>query len=134
MTAPPRFDAALTIGAQLDARAAHPDVARRIALVQRDRTWTYGRLRDEAVRTAHFLLGRLRPPCRTTLPLNGVPKEPRKKENRSRWFAPIGAGDEACPIRTPERDTLFVKPRPVTEWSSYSIGAQTLNLGARRRS
>ncbi len=61
MTAPPRFDAALTIGAQLDARAAHPDVARRIALVQRDRTWTYGRLRDEAVRTAHFLLGRLRP-------------------------------------------------------------------------
>ncbi len=52
MTAPPRFDAPLTIGAQFDARAAHRDLARRIALVQGDRTWTYGRLRDEAVRTA----------------------------------------------------------------------------------
>ena len=134
MTAPPRFDASLTIGAQLDARAAHPDVARRIALVQGDRTWTYGRLRDGAVRTAHFLLGGLRPPCRTSLPLNGVSKEPRKKENRSCRFAPIDAGDEACSIRTPERDTFSVKPRPVTEWSSYSIGTQWLNRGARRRS
>ena len=61
MIASPRFDAPLTLGAQLDARASHPDVADRIALRQGDRSWTYARFRDEAVRYARFLLGRLGP-------------------------------------------------------------------------
>jgi fatty-acyl-CoA synthase len=61
VTAPPRFDVPLTLGAQLDARAAHPEVADRIALRQGDRSWTYARFRDEAVRTAHFLRLRLGP-------------------------------------------------------------------------
>jgi fatty-acyl-CoA synthase len=57
----PQFDAPLTLGAQLEARAAHPDVADRIALREGDRAWSYSHFRNEAVRTAHFLLERLAP-------------------------------------------------------------------------
>jgi fatty-acyl-CoA synthase len=56
---PPSFDAPLTLGAQIEARAAHPDVGGRIFLRQHDRTWTYRRYRDECVRLAHLLARRL---------------------------------------------------------------------------
>jgi len=55
----PHFDAPPTLGAQLDARANDPVVARRIAVRQADRSWTYREFRDEAVRFAHFLSRRL---------------------------------------------------------------------------
>jgi fatty-acyl-CoA synthase len=58
---PPEFEAPFTLGAQLEARAAHPEVADRVALRAGDRVWTWRRLRDESVRTAHFLLRRLGP-------------------------------------------------------------------------
>jgi acyl-CoA synthetase (AMP-forming)/AMP-acid ligase II len=57
----PTFDTAPTIGAQIEARADHPEVAERVFLVQGERTWTYRRYRDEAVRLAHLLLRRLGP-------------------------------------------------------------------------
>ena len=44
----PSFDAPLLIGAQIEARAAHPEVAARVFLRQHDRTWTYRRYRDES--------------------------------------------------------------------------------------
>jgi fatty-acyl-CoA synthase len=53
------FDAPFTLGAQIDARAAHPDVASRDLLMQHDRSWSYARYRDECVRMAHFLQRRL---------------------------------------------------------------------------
>jgi fatty-acyl-CoA synthase len=49
------------IGAQLDARAAHPDIGDRVALRAGNLVWSYRDLRDEAVRTAHFLRQRLSP-------------------------------------------------------------------------
>jgi acyl-CoA synthetase (AMP-forming)/AMP-acid ligase II len=55
----PSFDAPLLLGAQIEARATHPDVAERIFLRQNDRTWTFRRYRDESVRVAHFLRRRL---------------------------------------------------------------------------
>ncbi len=57
----PQFEAPFTVGAQLEARAAHPDFADRIALRAGERVWTWRRFRDESVRTAHFLLRRLGP-------------------------------------------------------------------------
>jgi fatty-acyl-CoA synthase len=54
---PPPF----TLGIQLDARAAHPELGGRDLLHQGDRTWTYARYRDESVRLAHFLKRRLGP-------------------------------------------------------------------------
>jgi fatty-acyl-CoA synthase len=57
----PQIDAPFTFGAQLDARAAHPELSDRIALRLGDRAWTYRRFRDEAVRVAHFLRQRLLP-------------------------------------------------------------------------
>ena len=61
MASSPKIDAPFAIGAQLDARAAHPAVAQQVALRQGERVWTYARFRDEAVRTAHFLRARLGP-------------------------------------------------------------------------
>jgi len=57
----PEFDAPLTLGAQLDARAQHDAVAALTAVRHGDRSWTYREFRDEAVRFAHFLLQRLGP-------------------------------------------------------------------------
>jgi fatty-acyl-CoA synthase len=57
----PQIDAAPAIGAQIEARARHPEVADRAFLVQHERQWTYRQYRDECVRVAHFLLGRLGP-------------------------------------------------------------------------
>jgi fatty-acyl-CoA synthase len=53
------FDPPYTLGAQIDARAAHPEVAGRELLLAGDRVWTYRRYRDESVRIAHFLQRRL---------------------------------------------------------------------------
>lgn len=53
------FDAPLTIGAQLDARAEHPVAGSKTVLMHDDRSWTYRQFRDESVRMAHFLRGRL---------------------------------------------------------------------------
>jgi fatty-acyl-CoA synthase len=55
----PTFDAPLALGPQIEARAAHPDVAGRVLLRHGDRAWTYRQFRDESVRMAHFLLSRL---------------------------------------------------------------------------
>lgn len=54
-----KFDAPFHLGAQLDARAAHPEVGERIAIRHAERAWSYRAFRDEAVRFAHFLLQRL---------------------------------------------------------------------------
>src|SRR5258705_9646079 len=50
---------AFTIGAHIEARGSHPVAADKIVLQQHERSWTYRQLRDESVRTAHFLLRRL---------------------------------------------------------------------------
>ncbi len=55
----PTFDAPLVVGAQIEARANHPEVANRVFLRHGDRNWTFLRYRDESVRLAHFLLRRL---------------------------------------------------------------------------
>jgi fatty-acyl-CoA synthase len=54
----PRFEAPLTLGAQIEARARHPEVGDRPYLRHDARIWTYRQYRDEAVRLSHFLLGR----------------------------------------------------------------------------
>lgn len=51
----------MTLGAQIDARAAHPEVAAWPLLRQGDRVWTYKQFRDEAVRHAHLIQRRLGP-------------------------------------------------------------------------
>jgi len=53
------FDAPFTLGAQIEARAAHAAIASKVLLMHGDRTWTYRQYRDESVRMAHFLLRRL---------------------------------------------------------------------------
>jgi len=55
----PTFDAPFVLGAQIEARAGHPEVGPSPIVVHGDRTWTYRDYRDESVRVAHFLLGRL---------------------------------------------------------------------------
>jgi fatty-acyl-CoA synthase len=49
------------LGAQLDARAGHPEIGKRIAIRHGDRVWSYREFRDESVRVAHFLRRRLGP-------------------------------------------------------------------------
>lgn len=56
---PLQIDAPLTIGAQVDARAQHPDLADQVFLMHDDRSWTYRQYRDESVRMAAFLSARL---------------------------------------------------------------------------
>ena len=58
-TALPSIEAPFTLGAQIEARARHPEFTDRVLLRQGDRSWTYREYRDECVRVAHFLLGRL---------------------------------------------------------------------------
>jgi fatty-acyl-CoA synthase len=55
----PTVDAPFAFGAQLEARATAPDFADRPILKHDDRVWTYRQYRDECVRMAHFLAGRL---------------------------------------------------------------------------
>jgi fatty-acyl-CoA synthase len=66
-TAAPDIQAPFTLGAQIEARAAHPQLGHREFLVQHDRSWTYREYRDECVRIAHLLRGRLGP-CDETRP------------------------------------------------------------------
>jgi len=56
---PLTFEAPFTVGAQIEARAAHAECADRTFLLDGDRSWTYRQFRDESVRAAHFLLRRL---------------------------------------------------------------------------
>ena len=44
---PLQIEAPFTVGAQLEARAEHPDVAERIAIRSGDRSWTFRRFRDD---------------------------------------------------------------------------------------
>ncbi len=60
-SAPVPIDAPFTLGAQIEARADHPDIAGRDFLIQHDRRWTFRDYRDECVRTAHLLRRRLGP-------------------------------------------------------------------------
>ncbi len=53
------FNADLTFRAQIEARAEHPVASDKVFLRQHDRSWTYGRFRNESVRMACFLRGRL---------------------------------------------------------------------------
>jgi fatty-acyl-CoA synthase len=57
------IEAPLVLGAQLDARAAHPELADRVAVRHGDRIWTYRQFRDESVRTAATLAARLGSPA-----------------------------------------------------------------------
>ena len=59
MSKSPLIEAPLVIGAQLDARAAHPELADRVAIRSREQTWSYRDFRDESVRVAHCLRERL---------------------------------------------------------------------------
>lgn len=61
MSTAPLIEAPLLIGAQLDARAAHPELADRVAIRSADRVLSYRAFRDEAVRVAHLLRQRLGP-------------------------------------------------------------------------
>jgi len=61
LTPPPQIEAEFTLGAQVEARAHHPDFAQRDLLRHDGGVWSYARYRDECVRYAHFLLGRLEP-------------------------------------------------------------------------
>jgi fatty-acyl-CoA synthase len=56
---PITFEADLTLRAQIQARADHPEASGKEFLRQHDRSWTFGQFRDESTRAAHFLLGRL---------------------------------------------------------------------------
>ena len=56
---PMQFEADFSLRAQIQARAEHAEAAQKVFVRQHDRSWTYRQFRDEAVRTGHFLLGRL---------------------------------------------------------------------------
>ena len=61
MTSAPQSSVPLILGAQIDARAEHPEIADRQAIRHGDRIWTWRQFRDESVRVAHFLRARLEP-------------------------------------------------------------------------
>ncbi len=61
MSTPYTFEAPFILGAQIEARANHPEVAERVFLRHGDRSWTYRRYRDASVRMAYFLRRRLGP-------------------------------------------------------------------------
>lgn len=53
------IQADFTVAAQIEARAAHPELTDKVLLVHDDRAWTYAQYRNECVRMARFLLARL---------------------------------------------------------------------------
>lgn len=55
----PDIEAPFTLGAQIEARARHPELADRPLVRSGDAVWSYRRFRDECLRFAHLLLGRL---------------------------------------------------------------------------
>jgi fatty-acyl-CoA synthase len=58
---PLRFEAPFVLGAQIEVRAAHPELADKTLLVEDGRRWSYREFRDESVRAANLLLRRLGP-------------------------------------------------------------------------
>ncbi len=54
-------EAEFTVAAQIEARAAHPELENKVLLVHDDRSWTYQQYRNESVRMAQFLRRRLGP-------------------------------------------------------------------------
>ena len=56
------IDAPAVLGAQIEARAQHPELAEKPFLFEGERSWTYREYRDACVRTAHFLRRRLGSP------------------------------------------------------------------------
>ncbi len=54
-----KVEADLTLSAQIEARAQHPELENKVLLVHDDRAWTYREYRDRSVRMAHFLGRRL---------------------------------------------------------------------------
>lgn len=54
-----KIDAPFNVRDQIEARAQHPLTADKTLLMQGDRSWSYRRFRDESVRMARFLAGRL---------------------------------------------------------------------------
>jgi len=67
VAAPLTFQAPLTMGAQIEARAAHATAAESPFLLDGSRVWTYRQYRNECVRTAHLVRRRLGP-CDETRP------------------------------------------------------------------
>ncbi|MEE9281974.1 MAG: AMP-binding protein [Myxococcota bacterium] len=59
MSEPFRFEAEMTVRAQMQARAEHDIVADKVFARHRERSWTYRQWRDESTQMAHFLLRRL---------------------------------------------------------------------------
>ncbi|MDJ0786197.1 MAG: AMP-binding protein, partial [Myxococcota bacterium] len=55
MAQPLQFDAPMTLGAQIEARASHPELEGKTLLIDGERSLTYRQYRDECVRTAHLL-------------------------------------------------------------------------------
>ena len=49
----------LTVSAQIQARAEHPELASKTFVSQHERSWTYAEFRNESTRMSHFLLSRL---------------------------------------------------------------------------
>jgi fatty-acyl-CoA synthase len=49
----------LTLRAQMETRAEHPETADKVFVMHHDRTWTYRQFRDESARMGRFLCGRL---------------------------------------------------------------------------
>ena len=56
---PLKFEAELTLRAQIQVRAEHPVAGGKVFLKQHERSWTYRQFRDESTRMAHLLLRRL---------------------------------------------------------------------------
>ena len=57
--AAPKFEGDLVLGQQIEARANHPVIGERTALIQNERSWTYREYRNQCVALAHFLTQRL---------------------------------------------------------------------------
>ncbi len=79
----PSLDAPLLLGAQIEARAAHPDVAGRVFLRQHDRTWTFRAWALGIYVDLNNIYNAQNPEgtiydyrCRTSLPIRGVPFYP----------------------------------------------------------
>ena len=48
---PPNFEVPLSLGAQIEARAEHPQTANKVFLRQAERSWSYRVFRDEWLAT-----------------------------------------------------------------------------------
>jgi fatty-acyl-CoA synthase len=71
-----KIEADFTVAAQIEARAAHPELENKVLLMHDDRSWTYRQYRDESVRMAHFLRAPRQRRRRAARPRRDVPREP----------------------------------------------------------